>query len=138
MRTKGKRVVIALSLLLISTELAAGQGIPVIDQSAIAKQIESITQLKSQLDTLNQQLQQAQQLYVSLNKITNMADVANLLNDPSIRRRSRMTSTPSRDCSRAQGPASSAVPLRSFLSAIPLTVPTLMTSTPRSSRASSI
>ncbi|ARQ62220.1 UNVERIFIED_ORG: type IV secretion system protein VirB5 [Rhizobium etli] len=86
MRTKGKRVVIALSLLLISTELAAGQGIPVIDQSAIAKQIESITQLKSQLDTLNQQLQQAQQLYVSLNKITNMADVANLLNDPSIRK----------------------------------------------------
>ncbi|MBB2671381.1 UNVERIFIED_ORG: type IV secretion system protein VirB5 [Rhizobium esperanzae] len=86
MRTNGPRVAIALSLLLTSAELASGQGIPVIDQSAIAKQIEGITQLKSQLDTLNQQLQQAQQLYGSLNKITNMADVANLLNDPSIRK----------------------------------------------------
>jgi type IV secretion system protein VirB5 len=66
--------------------MAFTQGIPVIDQTAIAKQIESITQLKSQLDTLNQQLQQAEQLYGSLNKITNMADVASLLNDPSIRK----------------------------------------------------
>jgi type IV secretion system protein VirB5 len=72
--------------LLLSVDFAHAQGIPVIDQSAIAKQIESITQLKSQLDTLNQQLQQAQQLYGSLNKITNMADVASLLNDPSIRK----------------------------------------------------
>ncbi|WP_246726823.1 P-type DNA transfer protein VirB5 [Rhizobium laguerreae] len=65
---------------------ALAQGIPVIDETAIAKQIESITQLKSQLDALNQQLQQAQQLYASLNKVTNMADVAGLLNDPSIRK----------------------------------------------------
>ncbi|TAV64784.1 P-type DNA transfer protein VirB5 [Rhizobium leguminosarum] len=71
-------------LLPIATAFA--QGIPVIDETAIAKQIESITQLKSQLDTLNQQLQQAQQLYASLNKVTNMADVAGLLNDPSIRK----------------------------------------------------
>lgn len=77
-------LVIATALLPVGT--ASGQGIPVIDQTAIAKQIESITQLKSQLDTLNQQLQQAQQLYGSLNKITNMADVAGLLNDPSIRK----------------------------------------------------
>nr|WP_246813122.1 P-type DNA transfer protein VirB5 [Rhizobium changzhiense] len=72
------------ALLPVGTVFA--QGIPVIDQTAIAKQIESITQLKSQLDTLNQQLQQAQQLYASLNKFTNMADVAGLLNDPSIRK----------------------------------------------------
>ncbi|MBY5866510.1 P-type DNA transfer protein VirB5 [Rhizobium leguminosarum] len=77
-------LVIATALLPVGT--ASGQGIPVIDQTAIAKQIESITQLKSQLDTLNQQLQQAQQLYGSLNKITKMADVAGLLNDPSIRK----------------------------------------------------
>ncbi|CAN7736611.1 P-type DNA transfer protein VirB5 [Rhizobium leguminosarum] len=77
-------LVIAATLLPVAT--AFPQGIPVIDQTAIAKQIESITQLKSQLDTLNQQLQQAQQLYGSLNKITNMADVAGLLNDPSIRK----------------------------------------------------
>jgi type IV secretion system protein VirB5 len=70
---------------LLSATMASAQGIPVIDRTAIVKQIESITQLKSQLDTLNQQLQQAEQLYGSLNKITNMADVASLLNDPSIR-----------------------------------------------------
>ncbi|MBX5152922.1 P-type DNA transfer protein VirB5 [Rhizobium lentis] len=69
-----------------SAMMASAQGIPVIDQTSIAKQIESITQLKSQLDTLNQQLQQAQQLYGSLNKITNMADIASLLNEPSIRK----------------------------------------------------
>nr|WP_245433224.1 P-type DNA transfer protein VirB5 [Rhizobium anhuiense] len=71
---------------LLPAGTAFAQGIPVIDETAIAKQIESITQLKSQLDTLNQQLQQAQQLYASLNKLTNMADVAGLLNDPSIRK----------------------------------------------------
>ncbi|MBY5778825.1 P-type DNA transfer protein VirB5 [Rhizobium leguminosarum] len=71
---------------LLPVATAFAQGIPVIDETAIAKQIESITQLKSQLDTLNQQLQQAQQLYASLNKVTNMADVAGLLNDPSIRK----------------------------------------------------
>lgn len=72
--------------LLASVGFANAQGIPVTDQAAIAKQIESIAQLKSQLDALNQQLQQAQQLYGSLNKITNMADVASLLNDSSIRK----------------------------------------------------
>ncbi|MBY3465654.1 P-type DNA transfer protein VirB5 [Rhizobium laguerreae] len=85
-----ERVTIGFSLAMMAGLLpvatAFAQGIPVIDETAIAKQIESITQLKSQLDTLNQQLQQAQQLYASLNKVTNMADVAGLLNDPSIRK----------------------------------------------------
>ena len=76
----------AAAALLISAGAAHAQGIPVIDQAALAKQLESIAQLKSQLDTLNQQLQQAQQLYGSLNKLTNMADVASVLNDPSIRK----------------------------------------------------
>ncbi|MBY5787605.1 P-type DNA transfer protein VirB5 [Rhizobium leguminosarum] len=80
----GFSVAMMAGLLPVATAFA--QGIPVIDETAIAKQIESITQLKSQLDTLNQQLQQAQQLYASLNKVTNMADVAGLLNDPSIRK----------------------------------------------------
>ncbi|MBN9982571.1 P-type DNA transfer protein VirB5 [Rhizobium laguerreae] len=85
-----QRVRIGFSLAMMAALLPVGaafaQGIPVIDETAIAKQIESITQLKSQLDTLNQQLQQAQQLYASLNKVTNMADVAGLLNNPSIRK----------------------------------------------------
>ncbi|MBY3064452.1 P-type DNA transfer protein VirB5 [Rhizobium laguerreae] len=77
---------LAMTAALLPVGAAFAQGIPVIDETAIAKQIESITQLKSQLDALNQQLQQAQQLYASLNKVTNMADVAGLLNDPSIRK----------------------------------------------------
>lgn len=67
--------------------LKACQGrVPVNDQAAIAKQIESIAQLKSQLDALNEQIGQARQLYGSLNKLTDMADVAEVLNDPAIRK----------------------------------------------------
>ncbi|UXN57774.1 P-type DNA transfer protein VirB5 [Phyllobacterium zundukense] len=86
MRTYRAPTIFAILALLLSAEHAATQGIPVIDQTAIAKQIESIAQLKSQLDALNQQLEQAQQLYGSLNKITDMADVASVLNDPSVRK----------------------------------------------------
>ncbi|MFF2322917.1 P-type DNA transfer protein VirB5 [Agrobacterium sp. NPDC058088] len=74
------------AVLMFAAEGASGQGIPVNDQAAIAKQIESIAQLKSQLDALNEQIGQARQLYGSLNKLTDMADVAKVLNDPSIRR----------------------------------------------------
>ena len=72
--------------IILSAGGAAGQGIPVIDQTAILKQIESIAQLKSQLDALHHQIEQAQQLYGSLNKLTDMADVASVLNDPSVRK----------------------------------------------------
>lgn len=82
-RLKGAMIA---TVLIFFAEGAAGQGIPVIDQTAIAKQIESIAQLKSQLDALNQQIEQAQQLYGSLNKLTDMADVASVLNDPAIRK----------------------------------------------------
>jgi len=75
-----------LAALVLSAGGAAGQGIPVIDQTAVLKQIESIAQLKSQLDALHQQIEQAQRLYGSLNKLTDMADAAGLLNDPSIRK----------------------------------------------------
>ncbi|MEY9773128.1 type IV secretion system protein VirB5 [Sinorhizobium fredii] len=81
-RLHGAAVAAALTL---SASGAAGQGIPVIDQTAIAKHIETIAELKSQLDALNQQIEQAQQLYGSLNKLTDMADVASVLNDPTIR-----------------------------------------------------
>lgn len=76
---------IAVALILFPGS-AVGQGIPVIDQTAIAKHIESIAQLKSQLDALQQQIDQAQQLYGSFNKLTNMADIASVLNDPAIRK----------------------------------------------------
>jgi type IV secretion system protein VirB5 len=86
MKSSRKRFALVVAAFLMPAGMAFAQGIPVIDQTAIAKQIESITQLKSQLDALNQQLQQAEQLYGSLNKITNMADVASVLNDPAIRK----------------------------------------------------
>ena len=74
------------AMMIFSAGTSAGQGIPVIDQTAILKHIESIAQLKSQLDALHQQIEQAQQLYGSLNKLTDMADVASVLNDPAIRK----------------------------------------------------
>jgi len=74
------------AVLMLAAEGASGQGIPVNDQAAIAKQIESIAQLKSQLDALNEQIGQTRQLYGSLNKLTDMADVAEVLNDPAIRK----------------------------------------------------
>ncbi|MEK1851473.1 MAG: P-type DNA transfer protein VirB5 [Phyllobacterium sp.] len=76
----------AATALALNVSSANAQGVPVIDNTAILKHVESITQLRAQLDTLNQQLGEAQQLYASLNKLTNMADVASLLNDPSIRK----------------------------------------------------
>ncbi|SFU15909.1 P-type DNA transfer protein VirB5 [Mesorhizobium sp. YR577] len=82
-RIHGPAIAVAL---ILSPGSAAGQGIPVIDQTAIAKHIESIAQLKSQLDALQQQIDQAQQLYGSFNKLTNMADIAGVLNDPAIRK----------------------------------------------------
>ncbi|APO75963.1 type IV secretion system protein VirB5 1 [Rhizobium etli 8C-3] len=86
MQRKRARFALMAAAVLLPAATASAQGIPVIDRMAIVKQIESIAQLKSQLDTLNQQLQQAEQLYGSLNKITNMADVASILNDPSVRK----------------------------------------------------
>lgn len=63
----------------------ANAQMPVIDLTAIANQIRQLTQMVQQLKTLEAQLTQAQQLYSSLNKLTNMGDVATLLNDPAIR-----------------------------------------------------
>ena len=63
---------------------AAGQ-IPVIDPAAIAKQIEQITELRTQLETAKDQLTQLQSLHGSLNKLTNMGDIAALLSNPAVR-----------------------------------------------------
>jgi type IV secretion system protein VirB5 len=79
-----KIAIIAAAAALYATG-ASGQGIPVVDNAAIAKHIESIAQLTKQLDTMKAQLDQAQQLYGSLNKLTDMADIATILNDPAIR-----------------------------------------------------
>ncbi len=58
----------------------------VVDYAAIAKQVEQIGQLKSQLENMKQQLTQAQKMYDSVNGLTNMSDIAGVLNDPAIRK----------------------------------------------------
>lgn len=65
--------------------LPAAAQIPVIDPAAIAKQIEQIVELKSQLETAKSQLAQLQSLHGSLNKLTSMGDIAALLSNPAVR-----------------------------------------------------
>lgn len=65
--------------------LPAAAQIPVIDPAAIAKQIEQIVELKSQLETAKGQLTQLQSLHGSLNKLSNMGDIAALLSSPAVR-----------------------------------------------------
>ena len=59
--------------------LPAAAQIPVIDATGIDKQIEQITELKNQLETAKNQL------HGSLNKLTNMGDIAALLSNPAVR-----------------------------------------------------
>ncbi|WP_018391656.1 P-type DNA transfer protein VirB5 [Ancylobacter sp. FA202] len=79
------RLVLIVTTFLSGSLGASAQGIPVLDTTAIAKQVEQIAQLKSQLDTLKEQLAQGQALFDSMNGVTNMSNVAGLLNDPEIR-----------------------------------------------------
>ena len=83
-----KHKTITLSALALAASMAAAHasGIPVIDAASLAKHIEQVATLTKQLENAKEQLGQLQQLHGSLNKMTNMADVAKLLNDPSIRR----------------------------------------------------
>ena len=57
---------------------AGAQGIPVIDFAAIAQAISQLEQAKSQLSQL-------QNTHASFNKLTNMGDIAAVLNQPGIR-----------------------------------------------------
>src|SRR3712207_6690687 len=52
----------------------------VFDPSVHAQQLQAVAQLKAQIDTLKQQLEQAKALYDSFNKLTNANDIAGLLN----------------------------------------------------------
>ncbi|MBF9235609.1 P-type DNA transfer protein VirB5 [Microvirga alba] len=64
---------------------ASAQGIPVFDASAIANQLQQLQSMAQQFETLKQQLDQAQQLYGSLNKLTDISSIGQILNDPAIR-----------------------------------------------------
>ncbi|KPH75798.1 P-type DNA transfer protein VirB5, partial [Bosea vaviloviae] len=80
------------SHLLITAALAgvpargfAQQGVPVFDAGAIAKHVEQIGKLTEQIKTMEAQLTQAKQLYESFNKLTDVNDVASLLNSEEFR-----------------------------------------------------
>jgi type IV secretion system protein VirB5 len=68
---------LAVACLVLSDSVSA-QGIPVIDASAIAKQIEQLVEAQKQL-------KQLQDLHGSLNKLTGMGDIAAALNNPAVR-----------------------------------------------------
>jgi type IV secretion system protein VirB5 len=72
--------------IMLTTSTAQAQGTPVIDISAIIHQLEQLAEMRNQLTALNQQITQAQQLYASVNQLTNMGDIAAALNNPAIRR----------------------------------------------------
>jgi type IV secretion system protein VirB5 len=70
----------------LSTTSVVAQGIAVIDASAIAHQLQQLAEARNQLQALQQQVTQAQQLYASVNQLTNMGDIAAVLNNPAIRK----------------------------------------------------
>ncbi|MBZ9739752.1 MULTISPECIES: P-type DNA transfer protein VirB5 [unclassified Mesorhizobium] len=79
-------VMAAVAILAVSAGAAGAQGIPVIDKTAILQWASQLEAMKEQFDALNKQIAQAEQLHESLNKLTKMADVASLLNQPEIRK----------------------------------------------------
>jgi type IV secretion system protein VirB5 len=81
-----KQIPIAGVILWMSAGAAMAQGVPVIDLSSIAQQIQQLEQMRSQLTALNQQISQSQQMFASVNQLTNMGDIATALNNPAIRR----------------------------------------------------
>src|SRR3954467_7008709 len=71
----------------------ASAQVAVFDPSVFARQFEQLTEMKKQVETLTSQLKvaqdqlgQAKQLYDSFNKLTNINDVASLLNSAEFRR----------------------------------------------------
>lgn len=78
--------VLATCMVATTSAMAMAQGTPVFDRTALLKHVESLKQLKSQLETMRKQLDQSEQLYGSLNKLTDTADIASILNNPAIRK----------------------------------------------------
>ncbi|MCW8060577.1 P-type DNA transfer protein VirB5 [Agrobacterium tumefaciens] len=81
-----KSMMAAVAILALSAGGANAQGIPVIDKTAILRWASQLDAMKEQYEALNRQISQAEQLFGSLNKVTDMADVASLLNQPEIRK----------------------------------------------------
>ncbi|KPH79291.1 P-type DNA transfer protein VirB5 [Bosea vaviloviae] len=80
------RLLIAAALAGLPAHGFAQQGVPVFDAGAIAKHVEQIGKLTEQIKTMQAQLTQAKQLYESFNKLTDVNDVASLLNSDEFRK----------------------------------------------------
>ncbi|MGL4964743.1 MAG: P-type DNA transfer protein VirB5 [Inquilinus sp.] len=80
-----KRSAAVLLVAVLAAGPALAQGIPVFDASNTAQAIEQVRQGVQQLRQLQAQVTQAQQLYQSLNQISNIGDVAPLLGNPTLR-----------------------------------------------------
>jgi len=79
-----KAAVVAAGLSIADMDGARAQMI-VFDPQAVAQQMQQLQQQVQQLSTLKQQLEQGQQLYSSLNRLTDVNSVASLLSRPEIR-----------------------------------------------------
>lgn len=80
------RLLIAAALAGLPALSFAQQGVPVFDAGAIAKHVEQIGKLTEQIKTMEAQLTQAKQLYESFNKLTDVNDIASLLNSEEFRK----------------------------------------------------
>lgn len=83
-----KNKLVALSLAGVATSFASpafAQGIPVIDTSSIIQQIEQVRQGVQMIQTANDQLNQAKDLYRDLNKATDIGNLANSLKNDVLR-----------------------------------------------------
>lgn len=76
-----RSVALVAGVTLAASASAQAQGIPVFDAAAIAKHLEQITELQKQLQEAKKIYDTANQLKESMNGITNIKDLAGLLNN---------------------------------------------------------
>jgi len=76
-----RSLMLAAGVLAGTSVSANAQGIPVIDATAIAKHIQQISELQKQLEQAKAIYDKASELHDSLNQITNIKDLAGLLNN---------------------------------------------------------
>lgn len=69
----------------VASSGANASGIPVIDAASIAQAVKQFEQGAEQLKQMEAQLKQAQELYGSLNGLTDMKDLSSVLNRPEIK-----------------------------------------------------
>ncbi|MBA8862731.1 type IV secretion system protein VirB5 [Ochrobactrum anthropi] len=80
-----KAALAAATVLTVTTAGAIAAGIPVYDSASIAQAVKQFEQDTKQLKQLEEQLKQAQELYGSLNGLTDMKDLQSILSRPEIK-----------------------------------------------------